>query len=275
MASVKVNPMAAEDTRSRRPSGDETRRRLLDTGACLFARHGVDGVELQALQEAAGTKNQTAVRYHFGDREGLATAIMVRHLTDVASRRQQLIEQLESDGATRDLHRLLDALVSPMTAAFDSEVGRAQLRLVGEHYHRVGQHGAAGPAAKDWLKELNELTAVQVGTTLGVLIIEATASLPAMVQRLRLASLRDQLFKLVGLRARLIDEREPPDPDHTDEVWQSNLIDQLAAGLTAPVSDHTIALLAGVGAAPDLPGPRRRALTVEEGSAATKHLEDT
>jgi len=87
--------MTADSTRSRRPSGDETRRRLLDTGACLFARHGVDGVELQALQEAAGTKNQTAVRYHFGDREGLAKAIMERHLLDVATRRKRLVEQLE------------------------------------------------------------------------------------------------------------------------------------------------------------------------------------
>ena len=264
--------MAAEDTRSRRASGDETRRRLLDTGAYLFARHGVDGVELQALQEAAGTKNQTAVRYHFGDREGLATAIMVRHLSDVASRRKQLVAQLESDGATRDLHRLLDALVSPMTAAFDSEVGRAQLRLVGEHYHLVGQHDPPDPAGRDGL---NELTAAQVGTTLGALIIGATASLPETVQRLRLAGLRDQLFKLVGLRARLIDEREPPGPDQTDEVWQSNLIDQLAAGLTAPVSDQTTALLAGVGEEPVLPAPWRRAQAAEADSIATKHSEDT
>ena len=264
--------MTADSTRSRRPSGDETRQRLLDTGACLFARHGVDGVELQALQEAAGTKNQTAVRYHFGDRNGLAQAIMVRHLNDVASRRRRLVEQLESDGATRDLHRLLYALVAPMTAAFDNEVGRAQLRLVGQHYHLVGQHHHPDLLAKDGL---NELTAVQVGTTLGLLIIEATASLPETIQRLRLASLRDQLFKLVGLRARLIDDREPPGPDHTDEVWQSNLIDQLAAGLTAPVSDHTSTLLAGVGEEPELPGSRRRAQTVEAGAVATKQLEES
>jgi AcrR family transcriptional regulator len=237
---VRINLMTADSTRSRRPSGDETRRRLLDTGACLFARHGVDGVELQALQEAAGTKNQTAVRYHFGDREGLAKAIMERHLLDVATRRKRLVEQLETDGATRDVHRLLDTLIAPMTAAFDSEVGRAQLRLVGQYHH---------PAAKK--DGLNELTAVQVGTTLGVLFLEATASLPAMIQRERLAGLRDQLFKLVGLRARLIDDREPPGPDHTDEVWQSNLIDQLAAGLTTPVSDHTSALLAGAVATKD------------------------
>ena len=131
-----------------------------------------------------------------------------------------------------------------MTAAFDSEVGRAQLRLVGQYYHLVGQQHDPDQAPKGGL---NELTAAQVGTTLGGLIIEATASLPEMIQRLRLASLRDQLFKLVGLRARLIDEREPPGPDHTDAVWQSNLIDQLAAGLTAPVSDHTTTLLAQVG----------------------------
>ena len=248
MAGVRVNPVTGDSTRSRRPSGDETRRRLLDAGACLFARHGVDGVELQALQEAAGTKNQTAVRYHFGDREGLASAIMLRHLSDVARRRQRLVEQLESDGATRDVHRLLDALVSPMTAAFDSEVGRAQLQLVGDHYHLVGQPGDRDPAAKDGL---NELTAVQVGTTLGLLFFEATSSLPEMIQRLRLAGLRDQLFKLVGLRARLIDDRDPPGPDQTDEVWQSNLIDQLAAGLTAPVTDHTSALLAGAEATKD------------------------
>lgn len=226
--------MEAPDDRPRRPSGDETRQRLLDCGARFFARHGVDGVELRTIQEAAGTKNQTAVRYHFGDRDGLARAILERHVLGVERRRARLLEQLEADGATGDLHRLLDALITPMTAGFDTGVGRAELRLAA-----LLSHPDLGYTMRPF-----GLVDAPSGTALARLLGRAMPTLPDTLRRERGAILRDQVIQLVGLRARLIDDRDPPEPDHTDEIWHANLIDVLAAGLMAPASERTTALLA-------------------------------
>ncbi len=237
--------MASDHARPRRAAGDETRAKLLDHGACLFARHGIDGVELQAIQQAAGTKNQTAIRYHFGDRGGLVRAIIERHLLAAEERRKPRVEQLEASGATEDLHRLLDALITPITADFDTAIGRAELQLAAQLSH---------PNLAYSLRPFS-LVDAPAGTTLVKLLSRATGPLPDAIRRERFAILRDQVMQLVGLRARLIDEREPSEPDHTDVLWQSNLIDVLAAGLTAPLSDRSKALLGDHAAAsPASPG---------------------
>lgn len=192
-------------------------------------------MELRAIQEAAGTKNQTAVRYYFGDRGGLVAAIIERHLIDVEGRRKPIVERLESVRDAGDLHRLLDALIAPMTAAFETAVGRAELRLAAQLNH---------PDLAYTLRPFSIVDAPS-GTRLAELLRRATPSLPEPIQRERFAILRDQVIELVGQRARLIDHRKPAEPDRTDEIWQSNLIDMLAAGLTTPVTERTAALLGG------------------------------
>jgi AcrR family transcriptional regulator len=56
--------------------GAKTRERLLETSIELFARHGIQGVSLRTVMEAAGAKNTAAVHYHFGDREALLEAAL-------------------------------------------------------------------------------------------------------------------------------------------------------------------------------------------------------
>jgi AcrR family transcriptional regulator len=64
-------------TSSTLPSrGTRTRERLLETSIELFARHGIQGVSLRTVMEAAGAKNTAAVHYHFGDREALLEAAL-------------------------------------------------------------------------------------------------------------------------------------------------------------------------------------------------------
>ena len=219
--------------RARRASGDQTRTRLLDAGAVLFARRGVDGVELKELLEASHSKNQSAVSYHFGDRAGLAAAIVERHLLAVEAARAQEVEELEAEGATADLRRIVEALVAPLAASFTTEIGRAQLRLVARLSH-----------PRD-LYRRPALTLVESpgGRRLVDLLRRATDHLPDTVQHQRLGLLREQIVQLVGLRAHLIDDRPGADPDASDRLWVSNLIDVLAAGLAAPASPTTYALV--------------------------------
>ena len=52
-----------------------TRTRLMRAMERLCAQHGVENVTVRAVVEAAGQKNESALQYHFKNREGLIHAI--------------------------------------------------------------------------------------------------------------------------------------------------------------------------------------------------------
>jgi AcrR family transcriptional regulator len=61
----------------------ETRGRLLDAAADLFAERGIDGSSIDAIAEAAD-RTSGAVYDHFGGKQGLLFALLQRWLDDVA-----------------------------------------------------------------------------------------------------------------------------------------------------------------------------------------------
>jgi AcrR family transcriptional regulator len=76
-----------------RKSVDTLRDRLLATAELLFARHGVTGVSLRQISAAAGTRNNYAVQYHFGDIDGLIRAILERRAPMLDGKRGDLLTQ--------------------------------------------------------------------------------------------------------------------------------------------------------------------------------------
>lgn len=53
----------------------DIRDRLLHVAIHLFAEKGIDAVSLRAIGAEAGSKNKSAVHYHFGSKEGILEAI--------------------------------------------------------------------------------------------------------------------------------------------------------------------------------------------------------
>lgn len=68
--------------------------RLIEEGERLFGMHGLDGVSLRQISTAAGTKNNFAVQYHFGDVPGLIRAILARRVPEFEMRRANLLAKL-------------------------------------------------------------------------------------------------------------------------------------------------------------------------------------
>jgi AcrR family transcriptional regulator len=64
-----------EVTRTQQERKAETRGRLLDAAAVLFAARGVDAVSVDAVAEAAG-RTSGAVYAHFGSKQGLLLALL-------------------------------------------------------------------------------------------------------------------------------------------------------------------------------------------------------
>jgi AcrR family transcriptional regulator len=100
-----------------------TRARLLRAGERRFARDGVTGAKVADIVRDAHQANDSAVRYHFGSREGLLRAIVERHVAAMDARRE-----VPPDDA--DLRTIVEVIVRPTAALLLTEEGRDFLRIM-------------------------------------------------------------------------------------------------------------------------------------------------
>jgi AcrR family transcriptional regulator len=73
----------------------QTRERLLRVAMRHFALHGIDGVALKTISEAAGNRNKSAVGYHFTSKRGLVEAALQRLHDDLAPRMVEVLASFE------------------------------------------------------------------------------------------------------------------------------------------------------------------------------------
>jgi AcrR family transcriptional regulator len=111
--------------------GEPTREALLRAAEKLMAEHGVDGVDLAAVQLMAGARNRSAIQYHFQNREGLVEAVQSRHRKYANEKRMRMLDRLERTGKLTP-EGLVDALVLPAADHLKSESGRSYLIIVAQ-----------------------------------------------------------------------------------------------------------------------------------------------
>jgi AcrR family transcriptional regulator len=70
-----------------------TREQVVLAAERLFADHGVDGVSLRQIATAAGSANNSVVRYHFGSKEQLVQAVFEYRLPRLHARRLLLLDE--------------------------------------------------------------------------------------------------------------------------------------------------------------------------------------
>jgi AcrR family transcriptional regulator len=102
-----------------------TREALLRAAERRFARDGVAGARMSDVVRDAGQRNDSAVGYHFGSREGLLRALVDRHLAVMEETRAAAAGQL----ASADLATLVALVVEPTAALLATPAGRDFLRI--------------------------------------------------------------------------------------------------------------------------------------------------
>ncbi|MGY2061723.1 TetR family transcriptional regulator, partial [Nocardia gipuzkoensis] len=85
------------------------RERLIVAAERLIAERGA-AVPLRDIAAAAGQRNNSAIQYHFGSRDGLIAAVVELRMATLEVRRLELLAQRSGDG----VRELLAALVLPM-----------------------------------------------------------------------------------------------------------------------------------------------------------------
>src|SRR5688572_8201939 len=94
------------------PSGDATRRKLLDAAARAFAEHGVFRASLLDITRQAGQRNRAALHYHFGSRQQVLCAVLEPHVDFLAQREAELLERALAAG-DEDVAPVVEAIVRP------------------------------------------------------------------------------------------------------------------------------------------------------------------
>jgi AcrR family transcriptional regulator len=211
-----VAPAAPPDAS---PTGATTDR-LVSAAEHLFAVHGIDGVSLREINRAAGARNASALQYHFGDRDGLLRAVMVKHGREVEARRHAMLDAYEADGAT-DVRALAGALVRPLAAKLtDPDGGPQYLQIMADLMNRPRP-----PFDPDQLDD----PASSIGRWRR-LVGEVLDDDATRLHR-RFAAIRFAMVEM-GRRAR-------SGPRADERLFTSDLVDLVAGTLSAPVSDET------------------------------------
>ncbi len=220
--------------RSKKPHMDTpnnpTREQLLDAAEKLFLQHGLDDVSARAIVREAGQKNQSALQYHFGGREGLITSIINRRMQQVESRRSVLIEHELAEDNDPPLRTLCAVLVrAPFLLSREEKNFR-------EFLGQLGQRLLASDRGSTFVVNDSNLPSLQA---IRELVFPHLAHVPPELILLRAENANYLVLLTISRRARLGGSFR----GRSAELFFNNLVDQVAAMLATPVSPETQSLL--------------------------------
>jgi AcrR family transcriptional regulator len=103
--------------------GADTRERLLDAAERIFAERGFEGASMRAVTQAAGA-SVSAANYHFGSKEALLRATLMRCVGPLNERRLARLDALEAEAGGRplELETILEAFLRPVFEEHASSV---------------------------------------------------------------------------------------------------------------------------------------------------------
>lgn len=124
----------------------EGRKALLSAALQAFAEFGMNGVSLRRITAQAGQLNQSAVRYHFGDKEGLVAAVLADVMATLAPFQASAVAQLNAHPADQawTARALTQLMCEPFLLLFmDGESGLQRIRFLSRLTWQEGGKGQA------------------------------------------------------------------------------------------------------------------------------------
>ena len=112
-----------------RPKRPPTKALLIETAERLLGQHGINGISLREIAEAAGQANSNVVQYHFRDKAGLVSAILDDRVHRIEQLRREGLAQLEASEA-QDPRALLKVMWLPMMSIKDADGGHSFCRFL-------------------------------------------------------------------------------------------------------------------------------------------------
>ena len=133
-----------QDTALAEPA--EGRQALLTAALKSFAEHGLNGVSLRTITAQAGQLNQSAIRYHFRDKEGLVAAVLADVMAALAPHQAQALAQLTARGSELPwtMRELTQVMFQPFLMVYlGGSLGLQRIRFLSRLTWQEGGKGQA------------------------------------------------------------------------------------------------------------------------------------
>ncbi|TVV75953.1 TetR/AcrR family transcriptional regulator [Sphingomonas solaris] len=200
-----------------RPKNTQIVDRMIDLAEQLFGERGIDAVPLQQISLRAGSRNRTAIQYHFGDADGLIREILQRRMPIIDRVRGRLLDTIGS-GKEFSASALMHVLYVPMIDFLDKQGVRTHARFM-----LALLNSSRAYLSHDLFQNLqpNAFKAI-------TLLVEATGiPEPLLLERQRLVA----IMVLTSVFNRL--------PHLSSTEWDSALIENALAMATAAIGAPT------------------------------------
>lgn len=123
-----------------------TKDRLLRTAERLFAREGIDAVSTRRISQEARQRNNSALQYHYGDREALLAALVTARMVPINCRRRALLDRLDRGTEPIELSHLVAVLVVPFVEQLlDGDRGCDYVRIAAQIFAHNRSEQMLGP----------------------------------------------------------------------------------------------------------------------------------
>ncbi|WP_208103617.1 TetR family transcriptional regulator [Mycolicibacterium sp. CBMA 226] len=206
-------------------SRPDARTQLLLAGERLIAESGPE-VSLRDVAVAAGQRNNSAVHYHFGSRDGLIKAIIGHRQAPLEQARLALLAEYESAGASDgSITALVAILVEPL---FDTPYADGS-----SHYARFLERVRNHPVMAELTLTAEQWPATRILTTR---LLRALDYLPEVLRRQRMAAMASVMYTLLADHERHVDEhRDAVRGALSEAEARDNIIAMVVGLLTAPM----------------------------------------
>ena len=218
------------DSERTRTSAAVTRTKLMRAMEKLCARYGVENVTVKAILQEAGQKNESALHYHFNNKEGLIKSIHHARFAQTQSVRRELLRAWLDKNPAPTVHDLCFLLIAPTFQLCREDTG---------HRRWIKAFGARNAVAKQPILEKDFSD-----DSSGILIV---------LGKLKdlLVHLDEQMFEIrhsmvarfIALSMSNYANSKNAFRGESADFFFNNLIDVIAGIFTAEVSSDTVTLL--------------------------------
>ena len=202
-----------------------TRAGLLRAAERLFAELGIGPTSTRAILREAGQRNESALQYHFGGREGLIEALYAERGAQVGDERERMLRELDASGDVQDVRRLCGVAVLPPVRIVRRDPEFALFLKV------VGQLAfLPSDALQDSATRFSGASVAEVGAR-----IRGQLPIPKALADRRIDLMHRMAALALSQRALSGGSFHGPDAD----LFFETLLDAMAAVLEGPVSPAT------------------------------------
>ena len=157
----------------------QTKKNLILSAMELFANQGIDAVSMRTINNAAGTKNASAVHYHFGSKLGIIEAIIAFIRSELDRSRQVALLELEgraARGQKLSCREIMWAAYSPYATLYTSpEFGRQAVTFLARCQSDLSPE----------IQEIFNQDPQNIAARIDHLLVKALPDLPEKTRRVR------------------------------------------------------------------------------------------